>query len=154
MKPASSIDTKMANGVADHKSNNIIRDDAEAIAFKQFYKSTLIDKGIRQEEEGHNLWKSQAQVAKYVSDYSGVHLSAYEVPKSLIANDIMGWLANELGGHYTPSVGQLNGSIKDELSAILKAASVITACDDNPTKCKAEFKRIMKCAERALEELG
>lgn len=155
MKPTSSIDTKMAKTEADSNTNKIIRDDADAIEFKRFYKSTLIEKGVRQEEEGHSLWKSQAQVAKYLSDYSGTHLSVYEVPRSIIANDIMGYIANQMGGHFTPKVGEgLNGSIKDEISAVLKSVSVIIACENDPAKCKAELKRIVRNAESALEELG
>jgi hypothetical protein len=146
--------TKMARTEPEQKVNNIIRDDQDAIDFKRWYSKTLRDNGINQETEGHAIWKSQSQVAKYVSDMSGVHLSVYEVPKSLIVNDIMGWLASQVGGHFTPRVGDLNGSTRDELALVLKQASIITGCEEDAVKCKAAWKQIAKCAERALEELS
>jgi hypothetical protein len=142
------MSAKMQQSQQESKSNFTTLE----LTWKNFYKDTLIGKGISQEQEGSAIWRDQATIQQYCSQLSPRNLTIPLAVKSEIADDIIGWMAQQRGGYYTSRVGELNGTKKDELSTILKAAAEITAFDSDPTVCHAQFDIIMQAAKRGMEE--
>lgn len=142
---------------ADHLpsiTKNILRDKGRASEdFKIYYSECLHRKGIKQHVEGTSIDICQSQLSKYLDTESIYDLPAFQVPRSRIKDELLTFLAHEAGGHYTPEVKGLNGSTRDELSAIVKASASIIKHEGDKEKEKAEFTKINEMALRALEEL-
>ncbi len=152
MSTENSIDTKMQTPDPENNGNLITTIDPQGMLFKEFYHEQMVERRISQGKEAWSLGKSQSQVSQWLDPYSNRHLPVYLAVRSELGDDIIGWMAQQRGGFFTSRVGALNGSKKDELSAILKACAEITANDANDALCSAQFDIILEAAKRGRGE--
>lgn len=147
-----SMDTKMQSFEPENNGNNITTIDPLGLQFKEFYHEQMMQRNVTQGREAWAIGRSQTLVSQWLDPYSNRHLPVYLAVRSELGDDVIGWMAQQRGGYYNPSVGGLNGTKKDELSAILKACAEITMHDQNDTMCSAQFDIIIEAATRGKGE--
>jgi predicted transcriptional regulator len=132
--------------------NNINNNDDRETRFKDFYREAMAARGKRQVDDARKLGLSQGMISNFMDPTSPYYMGIHHLPDSLVKDDILGWLANECSVIIIPHNGTVNGTVRDELSQILKACAEITRNEDDKDAVKKAANIIAKMAERIIEE--
>lgn len=120
--------------------------------FSLFYDEALDRAGVKQDSEAYSLGMSQSYIAKCTNPDSDTNLSVADVKDSKVAEAIVIRLAEDIGYTAVPGKHKLNGTTKDEKSAVLRAIAKMT--EESDEKCEVlQWKIIAKQAATALKEL-